>query len=132
MKKKEFTRRRFIKTVSASSLAVVASSAIPGFGNITNNARKLAILGGEPVVKNKVWPSWPYVDENMVDSIMKTTRSGIWSRIQSKTGTVPTFEKEFANLMGTKLSVTTGSGTQSLSCCVEAMGISAGDEVITS
>lgn len=132
MKRKDFTRRRFIATVSASSLAAVASSVIPMIGNTTNNAGKLAILGGEQVRKNKSWPEWPYVDEKMVDAIVKTTRSRIWCRIQSATGTVPTFEKEFANLMGSKLSVAVGSGTQALSTCVEALGIGPGDEVITS
>jgi dTDP-4-amino-4,6-dideoxygalactose transaminase len=132
MKRKEFSRRRFISTVAIGSLASVASNSIPPFMSLTKSAGTLAILGGEPVVKNKVWPNWPYVDEKMVETIMKTTRSGIWSRIQSATGTVPTFEKEYANLMGTRLSVTTGSGTQALSCCVEALGIGAGDEVITS
>jgi dTDP-4-amino-4,6-dideoxygalactose transaminase len=63
---------------------------------------------------------------------VKTTKSGIWCRIQSATGTVPTFEKEFANLIGTKFCVATGSGTQALHTCVEALGIGAGDEVITS
>lgn len=132
MKKKDFTRRRFIGSISVSSLGLVASSVIPSFEIKTNSAGKLAILGGDQVRKNKVWPKWPYVDETMVDAIIKTTRSGIWCRIQSKTGTVPTFEKEYAGLMGTKLSVTTGSGTQALSCCVEALGIGPGDEVITS
>ena len=46
--------------------------------------------------------------------------------------TVPTFEKEFAKLMDAKLSVGTGSGTQALSTCVEAMGFGPGDEIITS
>ena len=135
MKKKDFTRRRFIATVSAGSLAAVASGAVPAIGNLTGmtqKAGKLAILGGNPVRKNKNWPAWPYVDEKMVDSIVKTTRSGIWCRIQSETGTVPTFEKEYAALMGTKLSVSTGSGTQALNTCVEALGIGPGDEVITS
>jgi perosamine synthetase len=132
MKRKEFSRRRFISTVAIGSIASVASSSIPPFISLTGSTPTLAILGGEPVVKNKVWPKWPYVDEKMVETIMKTTRSRIWSRIQSATGTVPTFEKEYANLMGTRLSVTTGSGTQALSCCVEALGIGAGDEVITS
>lgn len=127
-----FNRRKFIATISASSLATVASTTIPAFGNITHKGSKLAILGGEPVRKNKSWPKWPYVDEKMVDSIVKTTRSGIWSRIQSSSGTVPTFEKEFANLMGTRVCVGTGSGTQALSTCVEALGIGPGDEVITS
>lgn len=135
MKTKNLTRRRFVSVVSAGSVAAVASSVIPSFGKITHvtsNANKLAILGGTPVAPNKVWPEWPYVDERMVEEIVKTTRSGIWCRIQSATGTVPTFEKEFAKLMGIKTSVSTGSGTQSLNTCVEALGIGPGDEVITS
>ena len=135
MKKKDFTRRRFIATVSAGSVAAAVSGAIPAFGNITilnNNTGKLAILGGTPVAPEKQWPEWPYVDEKMVDAIVKTTRSRIWCRIQSSTGTVPTFEKEFANLMESRLCVCTGSGTQALSTCVEALGIGPGDEIITS
>jgi dTDP-4-amino-4,6-dideoxygalactose transaminase len=63
---------------------------------------------------------------------MKTTKSRIWCRIQSKSGTVPTLEKKFAELIGTKYCVATGSGTQALHTCVEALGIGPGDEVITS
>ena len=132
MKRKDYTRRRFIATVSATSVAAMASGAIPFYGISNYTGGKLAILGGEPVRRSKVWPEWPYVDEKMVEAIVKTTRSGIWCRIQSETGTVPTFEKEFANLMGTRFCVTTGSGTQALNTCVEALGIGAGDEVITS
>ena len=131
MKNKDFTRRRFIATVSAGSVAAMASGAIPFIGK-TGSAGKLAILGGTPVAPAKVFPAWPYVDQTMIDAIVKTTKSGIWSRIQSKNGTVPTLEKEFAALMEAKACVTTGSGTQALSCVVEALGISAGDEVITS
>jgi perosamine synthetase len=132
MKRGNFTRRKFIATVSAGSVGAVASNAFPVLGKMTGDAGKLAVLGGTPVAPAKVWPEWPYVDQNMIDAITKTTRSGIWSRIQSRNGTVPTFEKEFAALMGTKSCVSTGSGTQALSCCIEALGISAGDEVITS
>ena len=130
-----FSRRQFVGTVSVGSIAAIASGSIPAFGNIShkmNETGKLAILGGEPVVKSKVWPKWPYVDEKMVEAMTKTVRSGIWCRIQSQTGTVPTFEKEYAKLMGTKLCVAVGSGTQALSTCVEALGIGPGDEVITS
>jgi dTDP-4-amino-4,6-dideoxygalactose transaminase len=132
MKKRDYTRRRFIATVSAGSVAAVTTSAIPFIGSSRSVSGKLAILGGEPVRKNKSWPEWPYVDEKMVDAIVKTTRSRIWCRIQSDHGTVPTFEKEFANLIGTRFSVCTGSGTQALSTSVEALGIGPGDEVITS
>jgi perosamine synthetase len=135
MKKKNFTRRSFIATVSAGSVGAVATNAIPSFGDITfmtQSNGKLAILGGNPVRKNKEWPLWPYVDEKMVEAITKTTRSRIWCRIQSENGTVPTFEKEFAKLMDAKFSVGTGSGTQALSTCVEALGFGPGDEIITS
>jgi len=132
MKKQELTRRQFIAAASASSLAAVASTTLPAYADITRKAGKLAILGGQPVRKDKPWPNWPYVDNNIVDAVVKTTRSGIWCRIQSSNGTVPTFEKEYAKLMGTKFCLATGSGTQALHTCVEALGIGAGDEVITS
>jgi dTDP-4-amino-4,6-dideoxygalactose transaminase len=132
MNRNDLTRRQFIAAASAGSLAAVASRTIPAYGNIAKKASKLAILGGEPVRKNKSWPNWPYWDENVIDSVVKTTKSRIWCRIQSESGTVPTFEKKFAQLMGAKFCVATGSGTQALHTCVEALGIGPGDEVITS
>jgi perosamine synthetase len=131
MTRGDLTRRQFLAAASAGSLAA-ASRTVPAYGNMTKKATKLAILGGEPVRKNKSWPAWPYWDEKVIESVLKTTRSGIWCRIQSSTGTVPTFEKEYAKLMGTKACVATGSGTQALHTCVEALGIGPGDEVITS
>ena len=135
MEKNDITRRKFIGAVSAGSAAAAVSSPVSLFGGInpaTGNSGKLAIFGGTPVAKDKVWPDWPYVDERVVEEIVKTTRSGIWCRIQSLTGTVPTFEQEFAKLLGTKTSVSTGSGTQALNTAVEALGIGPGDEIITS
>jgi len=134
MKEQDLTRRDFIATAAASagSLAAAVSTALPADAIVSRRAGKLAILGGEPVRKGKSWPSWPYVDDKIVDSVVRTTKSGIWCRIQSSSGTVPTFEKEFAALMGTRFCVATGSGTQALHTCVEALGIGAGDEVITS
>ncbi len=130
MSKSDLTRRQFI-AASAGSVAAVTSATV-GYGAITNKAGKLAILGGNPVRRNKSWPSWPYWDENVIESVNKTTRSRIWCRIQSKSGTVATFEKKFARLMGAGFCVATGSGTQALHTCVEALGIGPGDEVITS
>ncbi|MFC1557918.1 DegT/DnrJ/EryC1/StrS family aminotransferase [candidate division KSB1 bacterium] len=126
---RKITRRKFLKETSLSAAgAAVAAGVIP----IHGKANTLAILGGEPVRRNKSFPNWPYADENVIASVLKTTKSGIWCRIQSKTGTVPTFEKKFAKLMDSKLCVATGSGTQALHTCLEALGIGAGDEVITS
>ncbi len=50
----------------------------------------------------------------------------------SKDSTVTAFENEFAAMLGAKFFVGTGSGTQALNTCVEALEIGAGDEVITS
>ncbi|MBN2316778.1 MAG: DegT/DnrJ/EryC1/StrS family aminotransferase [Sedimentisphaerales bacterium] len=132
MAKHHLTRRQFIAAASAGPLASVASKSIPAYGNMTNKTKKLAILGGEPVRKNKSWPQWPYWDEKVVDSVVKTTKSRVWCRIQSRTGTVPTFEKKYADLIGAKYCVAVGSGTQALHTCVEALGIGPGDEIITS
>jgi dTDP-4-amino-4,6-dideoxygalactose transaminase len=131
MDRNNLTRRQLLATASAGTLAAVSRS-IPAYGNNNNKGSKLAILGGEPVRKNKPWPRWPYWDESVLNSVVKTTKSRIWCRIQSRSGTVPTFEKKFAQLMGAKFCVATGSGTQALHTCVEALGIGAGDEVITS
>jgi len=132
MNKKDLTRRQFIAAASAGSLAAVTSGKIPAYANLTKKAGKLAILGGQPVRKNKPWPRWPYWDDKVVNSVVNTTKSRIWCRIQSKSGTVPTLEKKFAELIGTKFCVATGSGTQALHTSVEALGIGPGDEVITS
>lgn len=139
-KGKSITRRNFITSLTGASIATVASGAFynqstakGSFTILNKRAGKLAILGGQPVrAAERIGPAWPYVDERMVDSIVKTTRSGIWSRIQSRDGTVPTFEDQFAQLIGAKYCVGTGSGTQALNTCVEALGIGPGDEVITS
>ncbi|SKB31008.1 DegT/DnrJ/EryC1/StrS family aminotransferase [Daejeonella lutea] len=130
----DLSRRKFIAAVTTTTVATALSSSIPSFAKpATNKAGKLALLGGTPV-RAKVWPQWPAMlaDEKMMESINKTTKSGIWSRIQSPTGTVATFEKEYAKLMGTEFCIGTGSGTQALATCVEAMDIGPGDEVITS
>ena len=114
--------------------AIVGGALSNGSAFAINNGSsgKLAILGGTPVVQNKQWPKWPYVDDKVVESIVKTTRSGAWCRIDAGNSTVRTFEQEYAKLMGTKACVATGSGTQALSTCVEALGVGPGDEVITS
>lgn len=128
----DLPRRRFLAAASAGAVAAAVSQGGPASPAVIKPAGKLAVLGGEPVRKNKGWPEWPYCDEDVVSSVVKTTRSRIWCRIQSESGTVPTFEKQFAELMGMKHCVATGACTQSLHTCLEALGIGAGDEVITS
>jgi hypothetical protein len=59
MKMNDFTRWKFIATVSAGSVAGVVSNVIPTFGNITKmngNSDKFSIPGGTPVTPGKVCP----------------------------------------------------------------------------
>ena len=130
--KNNLNRRHFITTASAGAVAAAASQVKPVHAAVNNTAGKLAVLGGNPVRSGKTWPEWPYWDQAVVDSVVRTTKSRIWCRIQAKNGTVPTCENKLAEMMGVKHCVLTGSGTQALHSVVEAMGIGPGDEVITS
>ncbi|MBN2293981.1 MAG: DegT/DnrJ/EryC1/StrS aminotransferase family protein, partial [Pirellulales bacterium] len=125
-------RRKFLAASAGAVAAMTTSSASSRAHAKSAKTGKLAILGGDPIRTKKGWPRWPHIDDAVVDSVVKTTKSGIWCRIQSSHGTVPTFEKKFAKMEGAKLCVCTGSGTQSLHTSVEALGIGPGDEVITS
>jgi len=132
--KNKLNRRKFITRLSAGTAAsVVTPKAVLSPFYINTSARKLAVKGGEAVFPAaKIGIDWPYVDDKVVDSVVETTKSRIWSRIQSRNGKVPTFEKAFADLIGANHCVGTGSGTQALSTAVLALGIGPGDEVITS
>jgi len=134
MKKLNLTRRRFVAAVTTTSVAAAFSNALPAFGTATKDRGKLAILGGSPV-RTKGWINWPAVlaDDKVIKSLLDTTKSGKWSRIQNAAnGTVATFEREYAKMLGVNYCVGTGSGTQALSTSVEALGIGPGDEIITS
>jgi len=132
MKNPEINRRDFISTVVAATAGIATSGFTPVFANSRDTADKLAVLGGNPVRRNKSWPAWPYVDEKITASVEKTVRSGAWCRIDSGSGTVLQFEKSWADMLGVKHCVAVGTGTQALNTCVEALGIGPGDEVITS
>lgn len=132
MSKRVLGRRDFLAAASTGMVGAATFAGARTYGDVTGKAGRLAILGGEPVRKDRSWPAWPYRDEEVLDSVENTVNSGIWCRIQSKSGTVPTFEKKYAELMGTNFCVATGAGTQALHTCVEALEIGPGDEVITS
>ena len=128
----DLTRRKFLQAAPIGAVAVAATHSGLAHANVVKKFGKLAALGGEPVRSKKSWRKWPYWDDNVLESIVKTTKSRIWCRIQSKNGTVPTFEKEFAKMTNAKHCIGTGAGTQALHTAVEALGIGPGDEVITS
>ncbi|HUU28201.1 MAG TPA: DegT/DnrJ/EryC1/StrS family aminotransferase [archaeon] len=125
MKKDNLTRRQFLGAASAGAFATVAAGAVPALGNLSKEAQKPAILGGQPV-RTKPFPSWPIIEEKDEKAILSALRSGVWSRGEL----VDAVEKRFAGLMGANYCLLTGSGTQALNTAVHVLGIAGGDEVL--
>ena len=121
-------RRTFIKTGSAA-----AAAAFGGCATAAGGAKKLAILGGTPVVDKATAEAdfarcftWPIVNDAMRkasdDVLVKCKMSGRDIAIE--------FEKKFAAWNGTKYAVSCLNGTTALNTAFYAIGIGPGDEVI--
>ncbi len=123
MKVNQTSRRRFLSTACAGTMAVALGS-FPAIAK--NEASKLAILGGQPL-RTKPYPHWPVWDQRDQDAILPVLKSGVWSR----KNVVSQAEKKFADLMGAKHCLLTTNGTHALITALRALGIEGGDEVIT-
>ena len=123
MTRKALTRRTFLTTASAGTVAAVAASPLVASSDAT---KKLALKGGTPVHKGG-WPGWPIWDtEHDEQGVLEVLRSGVWSRRT----VVAEFEKKYAALMGTKRCLATTNGTNALFTALSALDIGAGDEVL--
>lgn len=132
MNKKNHSRRRFIGNAALASAATMLAGSFPAIGQSKKSSGGLAALGGTAVT-NRAWPKWPYVDEELIQSMMETTKNGWWSRIDNRRASkVAKFENDYAPFHDVKYVVSTGSGTQAISTAVHALNIECGDEVITS
>ena len=87
---------------------------------------KLAINGGEPVVKGSLGKSWPIFDETEENALLETLRSGAWNRREK----VDEAGEKFAAFQDAKYGIPLANGTVALQCALKAAGVSAGDEVI--
>lgn len=75
------------------------------------------------------WAPWPAYSEEEVQTVAEVLRSG---KVNQWTGeTVRTFEAEYATYLGRKHSVAVMNGTSALELALKALGVQAGDEVIT-
>jgi len=129
MSRSNFTRRQFLATASAGTIAAVASGTIPAYANAGGNAGKCAILGGQPV-RAKPFPSWPVWDKSAEESVLGVLRSGHWYR--GSGNTVSQFEAKYAALLGAKRCVCTVNGTNALLTALHILDVGVGDEVIVS
>jgi perosamine synthetase len=123
------TRRGFIRTAAAGSVALGWLSARPAPMGYAAEASKPALLGGTPVHKGG-WAKWPEWREAWEPEVLKVFRSGRWFR--GSDNHVEVFEKGYAELLGAKRCLATASGTTALTVSLHVMDVDAGDEVIVS
>jgi len=93
---------------------------------------KLAIRGGEPLVKRQLGKSWPIFDGREERALLEVLRSGHWWRggMDPSESKVSQFEDRFASYCQAKYGIAVTNGTQALECALKAAGVEAGDEVI--
>ncbi|HLF34924.1 MAG TPA: DegT/DnrJ/EryC1/StrS family aminotransferase [Cyclobacteriaceae bacterium] len=129
MKKSKFTRREVLTASAGAIAALTMGFPFKTHGSARKYADKLAIKGGTPV-RTKDWPSWPQWDPADDHKVIEVLHSGQWWR--GNGGHVAEFEKQYAELIGSKRCLATASGTMALITSLHVMGVDAGDEVIVS
>lgn len=90
---------------------------------------QLAILGGAPV-RERAFPAWPVWGESEHQQVRSVVESGDWGELSGSK--VQTFENQFAAFQGAGHALAVPNGTQALEVALQALGVGAGDEVITS
>jgi dTDP-4-amino-4,6-dideoxygalactose transaminase len=135
MKKKPLTRRNFVKKSSLGAAGVaMAANGMTSLYTGTQEANKLALLGGSPVRQKgiRLGASWPIYDDTDVQMYVDAYKSNKWSEYSNiEQERVFQFEKKYAELMGVKYCATTNGGTTALETAQRSLDIGPGDEVIT-
>ena len=93
-------------------------------------ADKLAINGGPKTVPDGVATRWPIITEDDKQAVMGVLDRGILYGVYAPE--IVGLEEEFADFVGAKHGMATGSGTSAIHCALFAAGVEPGDEVITS
>ncbi len=87
---------------------------------------KLALNGGEPIVKRTLGKRWPIFGEKEEKALLEVLCSGEWNRRDK----VDEVGEAFAAYQDAKYGVPLANGTVALQCALKAAGVKAGDEVI--
>tara|TARA_Y100000589_G_C27174183_1_gene638017 strand:+ start:1457 stop:2638 length:1182 start_codon:yes stop_codon:yes gene_type:complete len=77
-------------------------------------------------MKLKRWPRYSQKEIEAAVNVLSSGKVNYWTGNECKF-----FEKEFANYIGSKFGVAVANGTVALEACYKAIGIKAGDEIIT-
>ena len=90
---------------------------------------QLAIKGGSKAITQDQSEAlrWPIIDDEVVAAVVSQLTSGEISF----SGTIQTFEQEFAQYHGVDYALAHNNGTASIHAAFFGMGIGPGDEVIT-
>jgi len=128
MKRKNYSRREFVKQNSLASLgaAVTVGFTPTLMANCAADTGTPAILGGQKI-RTGDWPVWPqWKPADYEEQVLKVIRSGIWSRAD----VVTEFERKWAETMDTKRCLAVVNGTNALITSLIQLDIGGGDEVI--
>ena len=87
---------------------------------------KLALNGGEPVIKGTLGKRWPIFGEREEKALLEVLHTGEWN-CRDKVSEVG---EAFAAYQDAKYGVPLANGTVALQCALKAAGVDAGDEVI--
>lgn len=88
----------------------------------------LAIEGGKPA-RTSTTPTWPIFGKREEELLLEVLHSGNWSELTGDK--VETFARQFATFQGAEYGVCAPNGTLALEVGLEALGVGAGDEIIT-
>ena len=80
-------------------------------------------------VQSSSYSPWPYFDEEQVNAVADVLRSGKVNYWTGEHGRM--FEREYADYVGCRHGIAVANGTVALELALYALGIGAGDEVIT-
>jgi len=90
---------------------------------------KLAIHGGGKTVPDGVHKGWPILTDADKQAIMDVLDRGIIAGVEGPEALG--LERDFAEFVGSKYTMATGSGTSAIHCALYAAGVEPGDEVLT-
>ena len=93
------------------------------------NSNELAIFGGPRAVRTKYKESWRQVRRSDLNPILAAARDDINTEAKGE-GPIAEFERQFAQLTGSKYALAMNSGTAALHSAYFALGVKPGTEVI--
>lgn len=94
-----------------------------------SNIKKLALVGGEPIVSSP-FPKWPIITDQDIDAVVSTLKNEELSAYEVVNGPLYDFEQEICHRFNVKYALLVSSGTAALQSAMFALNLEPHDEVI--